>query len=355
MQMGCAFVKGNQKVSVSLNGKITMLPMAKASSSAEEFKYFTGHQSPISCMAVDYSTETLYSGDSDGVICTWNIKTGDSISYVQRDENTEEGLDDTLMNKVHQGAITGIVSSRSGTCLSIGWDDKIRFIESSTAKSSVKLQSQPNKIVKGTELVVVMTVDGVILVWSKSATSNVSENFCKLPYEPTTVCVSPDDRIVYVGGKDCTIHIYSINDNDTLDEIHTLSGTHLQPIYALSISNDGKKLASADVRDICVWNIEEDYHTVIGKGRWCFHNQKINALTWSNDDTILASGGSDDSIYIWSLKKPVKRIHYGFAHRGGITGLEFLKNKDGNILASVGNDGCVNQWDVTDDVMKKFG
>ncbi len=353
MQMGCAFVKGDGKVSVSLNGTITMLYGGGN-------KTLTGHRSPISCMTVDYSNGTMYTGDSDGVICAWDVKTGESISYVQRSESedVEEGFDDTLMNKVHQGAITGIVSDGSGTLLSIGWDDKIRLTESesSTAKTSLKLQSQPNQIVKGTELVVVMTVDGLILVRNDS---DVSDNFIKLPYEPTTICVSPDDSMVYVGGKDCSIHIYSINVNgdsdNTLDEIRTLSGTHLQPIYSLSISNDGTKLASADVRDICVWNIEEDYNKVIGKGRWCFHNQKINALSWSNDDTILASGGNDDSIFIWSLKKPVKRIHYGFAHRGGITGLEFLKSEEGMVLASVGNDGCVNQWDVTDDVMKKFG
>jgi WD40 repeat protein len=206
-----------------------------------------------------------------------------------------------------------------------------------------------------------MTVGGLILVRNDRVVSDL----IALSYEPSCVCVSSDDGIVYVGGKDCSIHIYSVsNDNDdndgngngyTLDEIHTLSGTHLQPIYALSISNDGTKLASADVRDICIWNIDEEYSTKIGKGRWCFHNQRINAITWSNDDTILASGGNDDSIFLWSMKKPLRRVHYSFAHCGGITAMEFLKNADGMILASVGNDGCVNQWDVTDDIIKKFG
>jgi hypothetical protein len=35
--------------------------------------------------------------------------------------------------------------------------------------------------------------------------------------------------------------------------------------------------------------------------------------------------------------------------------MEFLKNVDGMVLVSVGNDACVNQWNVKDDALKKFG
>lgn len=345
MQMGCAFLQGATPVSVSLNGRISVL----SRDNGNVKKSLSGHQSPISSMSLDYINGIMYTGDSDGVICMWDIKTGESIDNVQRGDSTEEGYNITCMNKVHKGAITGLTIG-SNALLSIGWDDKIRFTESSSATRSVKLQSQPNQIKKGTEIIVIMTVNGLLLVRDNTIVSDLIE----LAYEPTSVCVSADDKRVYVGGKDNNIHIYSV-ENDSLSELRKLSGMHLQPIYALSLSNDGTKLASADVRDICVWNLDDDFKTVVGKGRWCFHNQKINALTWSYDDTILASGGNDDSIFCWSIKKPTKRIHYSFAHRGGVTGLEFLKNADGLILASVGNDGCVNQWDVTDDVMKKFG
>ena len=347
MQMGCAFVKGDIPVSVSLNGNITILSMTNTNDIKR--KQITGHQSPISSMSLDYQSGVMYTGDSDGVICMWDISTGESITNVQRSDNADEGFDQNLMNKVHQGAITGLLFGKR-SLLSIGWDDKIRFTDSAITKNSINLESQPNQIRKGTDLVVVMTVNGLILVRDDSVVSDV----IKVPYEPTSICVSTDDRFVYVGGKDNSIHIYSVN-GDTIDEVKILAGTHLQPVYALSLSNNGTMLASADVRDICVWNIAEDYSPIIGKGRWCFHSQKINALTWSNDDTVLASGGNDDSIFFWSLKKPIKRIQYPFAHRGGVTCLEFLKNGDGMVLASIGNDGCVNQWDVTDDVMKKFG
>ncbi len=345
MQMGCAFVQEDIPVTVSLNGQITILPMTGGIS--ENTKSIFGHQSPISSMSVDYAQGVIFTADSDGVICMWDIHSGDSISYIQSSE--DEGFDSTMMNKVHKGAITGL-SFCNETLLSIGWDDKIRFTNTkSSAIKSIQLESQPNQIRKGTHLAVVMTVDGLVMVRDDSIVSNL----IKLTFEPTAICVSSDDSTVYVGGKDNSIHIYNVN-NDTLSEIHTLSG-HLQPIYALSLSNDGSKLASADVRDICVWNVNEKYTSIIRNGRWCFHSQRINCLAWSNDDSVLASGGNDDSIFFWSLNKPMGRIHYSFAHRGGITGLEFLKNADSYVLASVGRDGCVNEWDVTDDVMNKFG
>ncbi len=351
MQMGCAFVQGDIPVTVSLSGKITILSMENNNSA----KSLIGHQSPISCMSINYKDGVIYTGDSDGVICVWDVTTGAPLDYVQRHEDSEEKFDETLMNRVHQGAITGLSVGEDGTLLSIGWDDKIRITTDTTScKSSVRLQTQPNSIVKGHDIVAIMTVDGFVLVKNNV---KVSEPI-KTSFEPTSICVSKNDQLVYVGGKDRNIHIFKVlNDECEVEEVKTISGAHLQPIYALSLSNDGSKLASADVRDVCVWNIDDglEYSTKIGKGRWCFHNQKINALSWSKDDTVLASGANDDSIFLWSLKKPMKRVQLSFAHRGGITGLEFLQNMDGMILASVGNDGCVNQWDVTDDVMKKFG
>ena len=171
-----------------------------------------------------------------------------------------------------------------------------------------------------------------------------------------SACVSLDDSTVIVGGEDCNIHVYSVDHSLTslvLEEVRVLEGGHLKPIHSLALSADDH-LASADVRDVCIWNVADGYSPVIGKSRWCFHTQRIACLAWSPDGSILASGGNDDSIYLWSLSKKTKRVHYPFAHRGGVSGLVFLPNKGGKVLLSLGADGCANQWDVNDDVASKF-
>jgi WD40 repeat protein len=117
-------------------------------------------------------------------------------------------------------------------------------------------------------------------------------------------------------------------------------------------------LAAADVRDVCIYSTS-DYSTIVSKGRWCFHTQRIGCLAWSPDDTVLASGGNDDDIFLWCIAKKMKRIHYRFAHRGGVTGLRFVGDAvsggEGEwILVSTGYDGCLNWLNVEEDVKSKF-
>jgi WD40 repeat protein len=122
----------------------------------------------------------------------------------------------------------------------------------------------------------------------------------------------------------------------------------------MRLSHDGTKLATADSRDVCVWNVSDKLSAIIPQGRWCFHRLRINALAWSRNDSILASGSEDDSIFVWSLEQKSKRIHYPFAHRGGVTDIDFIHSMSGTMLLSVGNDGCINLWDLTKDVQKTF-
>ena len=350
MMMGCTFVHGNVPIAVAMNGRICILPKSGSNSGSEqeEIQNYTGHQGPISGMAVDHTSDTMYTCDSLGVVVKWQASTITAIENVQRNSGTEEGFDDTVMNKIHSGAITGVATADS-LVYSIGWDDNLRISSGNRMVKKLKLEAQPNAISTGSELTAILTVKGLQLVKNGELFSNL----IALPYEASSICISSDDSTIYVGGLDNNIHVYQVN-GDAIDESHTLRETHSQPVYALALSNDGTKLASADTRDICVWNVEDEYAPIIGRSRWCFHQQRINTLAWSNDDSILASGANDDSIYFWSLKKKTTRVHYPHCHRGGVTALKFLKNQSGMVLVSVGNDACVNQWDVTDDVLKKF-
>lgn len=221
------------------------------------------------------------------------------------------------------------------------------------------MEAQPNAMTCGTSLVVVMTVDGLVLVKDDQVISEL----IRLPYTATAVCISKDESMLYVGGDDCNIYIYSVSTSDSanpLVESHVIKGGHLKAVQSIALSHDGTKLAAADVRDVCVYSTT-DYSTIVSKGRWCFHTQRIGCLTWSPDDSILASGGNDDDIFLWNVQKKMKRIHYRFAHRGGVTGLRFVgddnaaADRSGDMmLVSAGNDGCVNFWDVKEDVNNKF-
>jgi WD40 repeat protein len=364
MQMGCAFVKGDIPVSVSLSGQITLLSTSSDIVPAADAvhlganRQLSGHQAAVATFAIDPATQTLYSGDTDGVICAWNLATARAVGRFRLGEGDEGGADSTLLDRVQGGAITSMVYV-DGTLVSSGWDDKIRFGSGKglVMDRSVKLEAQPNAMAKGTNLVCCLTVKGALLMRNNEI---VSDGIIALPYDALSVTVAIDDATVIVGGEDCKIYVYKVDMSDpssvALKKDHVIENGHLKAVHALELSNDGKMLASADVRDVCVWSVDEGWTPIVAKGRWCFHTQRITCLAWSKDDAVLASGGNDDSIYLWSLAKKMKRVHYPFAHRGGIAALAFLDSGDSaTTVVSTGSDACICQWDVTADVASKFG
>ena len=365
MQCGCAFVYENQPVVVGVNGHLTLLPKpeclggATNHDTASSFITITGHQENIETMALDSVTRTkLYTGDIDGIIVEWDLTSGKSTRVLPR--KSEEDYD-SLFYKVHRGAITGLVTMPNGEVCSIGWDDTVRYSSRTGVgdklhcTGSTKLSSQPNAISQGRNLVVIVTAKG--LVFSYHHQNHVALSEMDLPYSALSAAVSRDDTSVAIGTNRGDIYIYDVcnsgNGNINLKETHVLNGAHFKSVSALSFSDDKSMLASADVRDVCIWKARENYSPIINKNRWCFHTQKIQCLSWAPNGKILASGGLDDSIYLWSLDKKMTRIGYPFAHRGGVVGIEFMTG--GRCLVSAGKDGCVCQWDVEEDVRKKFG
>jgi len=333
-QTGCAFLQGKVPVSVGLNGQISIFQDDATS-------VVTGHYAPIDATAIDWKNGVFYTGDTDGILCQWDLKT---VSPKQRIVPAEGNGD--LMYVVHSGAVSGLAVCK-GNLLSTGWDDMMRVssIKGQEQMKPSSLGAQPTAIAAGTKVACIATVNGLVVVSDGTVGSLIS-----IPYEASAVAVAKNDETVYVGGKDCKIYIYTVSGTD-LTLKHCIEDGHLKPIHSLRISNGGQKLASADEKDICVWNLW-DYTPLVARGKWCFHVQRVTSLSWSPDDLIIASGGADDSIYLWHIEKKMRRVHYPFAHRGGIVSVDFMK--DSLKLLTVGVDSVVNLWDVEADLKKKF-
>ena len=344
-QLGCTFVQ-NTPVSVGYNGVLSVLPMPGTS---EGIQVVTGHYAPVSTLAVNEAAGVFYTGDTNGILCQWDLTT---TKCVKRLEPPEGNAD--LMSIVHgttskPAAISGVAVTGSHL-YSVGWDDTMWVADAKgvIGTDGVKLGAQPSAIATGTNLGVIVTVKGLLLVSAGKIGDLIS-----IPYEANCVAVSKDDKTVYVGGQDAKVHIYS-TDGSSLVETQTIDGKHLKPIYSLALSPDGALLASGDEKDIIVTQLS-DMSSVVGRGKWCFHVQRVVQLSWAANSGVLVSGGADDSIYIWSIDKKMSRVHYRFAHRGGITGLHVLQKESGMHILSVGADSVVNRWDATKDVQAKFG
>lgn len=344
MQLGCTFVGGNTPVSVGTNNQIAILPMPGDSKGIE---IITGHSAPIGAVAFDHESGFFYTGDSDGIMCKWDFKSIKAIGRIVPSDNKD------LTYKVHGGAINGMTVLKDSKLLSVGWDDTGYYTKDGKLESSkLDITAQPTSISTGSQLTAIATVKGIMLLKNGK---QLSSGVIPVSYDANAICVSKDDKMVYVGGNDCKIYVYEASSDGKLTEVHVISDGHLKPVHSVSLSNDGTKLAAGDTRDVCVYDLADSYKPIIGKAKWCFHMQRITSIAWSPDDKALVSGGADDSMYLWYLEKPNRRIHYSFAHRGGVVALTFRKDLPGLNVVSVGGDSCIVQWDVTKDANAKFG
>jgi WD repeat-containing protein 1 (actin-interacting protein 1) len=386
-QLGCAFIQGGQPISVGYNGQISILPLPKSVKdenaalaslsldSSSSVKVITGHYAPVSSMDVDWDNKKIYTADTDGIICRWDLDTCEPEQRIVPSINstaTSSGSpskkpgEDNLMYIIHNGAIAGLTIAK-GHVMSVGWDDTMYITEPPHTGSRVKgksiaLGAQPVTIARGVNIALIVTVNGLLL--AKNHDGSISD-MVHIDYEPSPACViDQNDQYVFIGSKNTNhIYVYAVYNTPTEWTVklkHTIMDCHLKPIQSMCISNNGQMLASADERDVCVFDITSvgssgQIKPIINRGRWCFHVQRITSLSWNADDTVLASGGADDSIYLWNVSYPMKRIHYPFAHRGGIVKVCFHKSKSkGMILYTTGVDSVVNVWDVTTDIRDKF-
>lgn len=129
---------------------------------------------------------------------------------------------------------------------------------------------------------------------------------------------------------------------------------HGGPVKGLTISNDQKLIASASFDYSAVlWGLNptKDLVTLIG------HDAAVNTLKFSPDNSILATGGDDNQLLLWNVKKslllegeiePIKLL----GHKGKIVDLAF--SKDGKKIFSASWDGTIGVWDVNEKRNIKF-
>lgn len=73
------------------------------------------------------------------------------------------------------------------------------------------------------------------------------------------------------------------------------------------------------------------------------HTDSVTTLSISPDGKTLASAGLDSSIWLWDLgsARPIKKME---GHTGAVTSLSF--SAESSVLVSGGLDGTVRCWDV---------
>ncbi len=155
------------------------------------------------------------------------------------------------------------------------------------------------------------------------------------------VAVSDDGKKLATAGYDRVIQVYDLTEDGAATLVHTLRD-HSDTIYALAFQPGGLLLASAaGDRAVKVWDVRTGtrLYTLGESTDWLY------ALAWNPDGRHLAAAGVDRSVRVWSAGRDGGRlVRSAFAHSRPVSRLGF--SGDGKALFTAGEDGVVKAWDA---------
>lgn len=117
---------------------------------------------------------------------------------------------------------------------------------------------------------------------------------------------------------------------------------HLASVNAVAWSPDGKLIASgSDDTFIQIFDARTGQRKIIYSG----HTEEVAALGWSPDGKSLASGGEDKTVQVWNASNGAKSLTFT-RHTDRINGLSW--SSDSRSIASASEDKSVQVWSASD-------
>ncbi len=157
------------------------------------------------------------------------------------------------------------------------------------------------------------------------------------------VDISPDHRMLALGGPSKVVKVYSVEDGSLLYRLTD----HTDWIYAVKFSPDGELLATADRSGgLLLWQAANGRAVEALRG----HTDAIQDLAYSADSTLLASASSDGTVRLWDTWK-YKQIRSFNAHSGGVLSVDFSAN---NELVTTGVDKLTKRWNTSGKELAKY-
>jgi WD40 repeat protein len=326
-------------ISLSLSGDLNYLKEG----SDKPFRVVQGHNKTVTALGVGSETSpsggspTIVTGSFDGRVVSWDISAGSGT---------------VVEGQSHSNQVTHFTSTPSGQTFSVGWDDTLRTIQTSTAQflsNPAKLPSQPKGIATATfggQSYILAALTDSVAIYSPKDGSLLHNHPTAFP--PSSIAAH--GTTVAVGAANApAIHILSLSPASSpptlsLTQIITNTSTTLQSISTLTFSPSGAHLAAGTaagkilVYKSADWTLETD--------RWSAHTARVLGIAWNKAGTHAVSGGLDTHVHVWSLAKPGARVRAANAHKDGVTGVAWIEVDGTEKVVSVGGDSAVKVWGV---------
>jgi len=328
------------------------------------FDDLTGHQGVISGLAFSPDGRQLSSGGSDYTVRLWNLATRAP----------------TLLHG-HRGAVKSVLYSRDGNQLYTGSADGTVKVWDVSSQESTNILRHSGYVAD-----VAFAPDGALLAvadWGAQMAmlwQLPSQRGLEMVAEPSGYCTrvrfSPDGRLLATVGTNVQIwgisprkRIWNFPTAAVVDLGSSLAFHPLKPLLAVGDVElrfwdlqDGQRmnlLADAPAKDVRTvvfspsgkWialgmeNGQVSIWDFVTGRRSCLlheHSVAINALCFSHNGLLLASGGKDNLIVLYDVRRGEPTLLEG--HRSEVRGLAFAP--DDKTLVSTSDDGTIRFWSM---------
>ena len=300
----------------------------------QEVARLKAHAGSIRSVAISDDKKTFATGGLDGTGKLWRL---------------EKCLEVTSLHG-HKGTVASVAFSPQGSRLvSAGDDGRVKLWDAATGEliSAFNRHTLPATAVayapNGRTIAVARAI-GNVMLWSPPA--DHTERLGDPRRTVLSLIFSPDGTTLAAGGADGIIQLWNPHEKTLMAE---LKG-HNRGVR-VAYSTDGQFLAagSGDGR-LVLYDVGKSMSlTELQTPNDVVTGSAVSSIAFSRDSTLLASGGADKAVRIWSVpdREVVVTIR---GHTDTVEAVTFTP--DGRTLVSGGADGAVKLWDIQSGELK---